>query len=348
MEGFFRPLFPERRDQGDPYVMRAPDGEGTRFRFYVYVTGLDAPAGRAFPAYGSDDLARWVPLGGVLAADVTRDHWAPCVRFVPGLARPWVMLYSRGLGLEEQAHIGHALRRADAVSPEGPFADSGHVLTAGLDFAIDPDVYRLRDGRQYLAFATDFVHDPPLGTGIVEAPVTEDLTALLEPPRVLARAQYGWQVYDPARRLPWMEIPGVDWDTDTVVWHTVEAPVGGLVSPHGQDVYLYSGGCFFAYYAIGALVREAGAPGDQGERLVDVTRDGATAVLQPQPERGLYGPGHCSLLRGADAGDGIDRIVFHARFGAPDAPRQMALARLEWTKDGDGLLAGQPETGIGS
>jgi hypothetical protein len=54
------------------------------------------------------------------------------------------------------------------------------------------------------------------------------------------------------------------------------------------------------------------------------------------------------LLRGADAGDGIDRIVFHARFGAPDAPRQMALARLEWAKDGTDILVGQPELGIGS
>ena len=44
----------------------------------------------------------------------------------------------------EAAHIGHAIRRADAVAPEGPFQDSGEVLTPDLDFAIDPDVYRLR------------------------------------------------------------------------------------------------------------------------------------------------------------------------------------------------------------
>lgn len=56
---------------------------------------------------------------------------------MPELKRPFVMLYSRAIGIETQAHIGHTIRRADSDRPEGPFVDSGHVLTPDIDFAID-------------------------------------------------------------------------------------------------------------------------------------------------------------------------------------------------------------------
>lgn len=340
LEACYQPLHPEDRDQGDPYVLAVPDGAPARFRYYVYVTGEDAGSGRAFPAYGSDDLLRWEPLGGTLEADLSRAHWAPCVRYVPGLARPYVMLYSHGQGQGEAAHIGHTIRRADSASPEGPFVDSGHVLTPDLDFAIDPDVYRLRGGRLRLAFAMDFVDEPPLGTGIVEAPISEDLTRLLGAPQVIARAEHDWHVYDPARRLPWKTIPGVDWGRDTVRWHTVEAPAGGLVSPRGEEVYLYSGGCFFAYYAVGAVVRPgdpSGVPQAGAAQLSGPPAPTSPAgsegivVLRPEPERGFYAPGHCSWL---NAPDGQPYLMFHARYGSDQAPRQMSLAPLRWTPEG--------------
>jgi hypothetical protein len=334
---FYRPLHPEDRDQGDPYVFATPPGVRAGYRYYTYVTGEDAPAGRAFPAYGSDDLLHWVPLGGVLRADVSRAHWAPCVWHVPGLERPFVMLYSRSRGRGEDAHVGHAIRRAEAAAPEGPFEDSGHVLTPDLDFAIDPDVYRGRDGVLRLAFATDFVDDPPLGTGIVECPVSDDLTEALGTPQTIARAQYDWQVYDPARRMPWKTIPGVDWERDTVRWHTVEAPAGGLVSPRGAEVVLYSGGCFFGYYAVGAVVRHA-AGGATDLTAPAIVPDEGIVVLRPRPDQGFHGPGHCSWIAGPD---GQVYLMFHARFGSPDAPRQMSLAPLRWTDDG--LPTAEPE-----
>ncbi|MGH2355871.1 MAG: family 43 glycosylhydrolase, partial [Chloroflexota bacterium] len=320
-EAFYRPLHPDDRDQGDPYVLRVPPEVSAPFAYYTYITGENTAAGTAFPVYGSDDLVRWRPLGNVLVADATRAHWAPCVRHIPGLARPYVMLYSRAIGLGEDAHVGHIIRRADSTSPEGPFHDSGHVLTADLDFAIDPDVYRLRDGSLRLAFAMDFVDDPPLGTGIVETRISEDLTTIEGPIEVLARAQYDWQVYDPARKMPWKTIPGVDWAVDTVRWHTVEAPVGGLVSPQGRDVYLYSGGCFFDYYAVGALRR------DERGRLADVFAENGHIVVRPRAEQGCFAPGHCSYVVGPDD---QPYLMFHARYGAHDAPRQMSLAPLQW------------------
>jgi hypothetical protein len=321
----YRPLYPEDADQGDPYPLIVPEGVETAYRYYVYVT-TDAVTPKAFPVYASNDLITWRALGPSLVSDsVPRAYWAPSVSYVPGLARPFVMLYSRAVGVGPEAHIGHSIRRADSERPEGPFIDSGHVLTPGVDFAIDPDIYRAPDGSLCMAYATDFVEDAPLGTGIVEVGVSEDLTRVLTPPRLLARATDDWHLFDAKRSMPWMKIPGVDWSTDTVRWHTIEAPVGGLVNPRGQRVYLYSGGCFFGFYAVGALVEET--PG----RLFNVTRGGQHFVLRPQPERGLHGPGHCAWLRGPD---GTDYIMAHARFGSESAPRNAMIVKLLWDEQG--------------
>ncbi len=340
---FYRPLYPEARDQGDPYVLTLPPSAGARFRFYTYVTGEEQSSGRAFPVYGSNDLIHWESLGGTLVADLTRAYWAPCVQYIPTLEYPYVMLYSRGAGLEEivrddvrseRAHIGHRIRRAHSRAPEGPFVDSGHILTPDLDFAIDPDVYRAPDGRLKLAFAMDLVEDEPLGTGIVEANLSEDLTQITSAIRVLARAKYDWQIYDRARRMPWKSIPNVNWEIDTVCWHTLEAPVGGLVSPQGRPVYLYSGGCFFGFYGVGALVEQEG-------ELVDISAEGQL-VVAPAPERGFIAPGHCSLVRdirptlpaAPETRGEMNLIMLHARFGSLDAPRQMCLVPLVWSPDG--------------
>jgi len=320
----FRPLLPEPIDQGDPFLLEAPSASGAMHRFYVYATGPDPENGWAFPLYGSDDLSTWRRIGMSLQSDRTGSHWAPCVRYVPALARPWVMLYSSAVGFRDEGHIGHTLRRADAERPEGPFVESGEVLTPDLDFAIDADVYRMPDGGLRVAYAMDFVEDEPYGTGIVEAPISDDLTTITGERRLLARPQFDWHVYDAARVMPWKTIPGIDWSRRAVRWHTVEAPVGGIVSPGGRPVYLYSGGCFFGFYAVGALVEENGV-------LHDVTDGEHNFVVRPEPVAGFFGPGHCSYLRVEGEGD---LIMLHARFGSADSLRQMCLGRLVWT-DGD-------------
>ncbi len=320
---WYQPLFPEDQDQGDPYILSVPGAAGARFRYYVYTTGEDPVHGMAFPVYGSDDLLTWQRLSDALRVTQKSSHWAPCVRYLPELDLPYVMLYSRAVGVGERGHIGHTIRRAHSAHPEGPFVDSGHVLTPDLDFAIDPDVYRLPDGSLKIAFAMDFVEDEPYGTGIVEAGISEDLTQLTSVPRLLNRPWQDWHVYDTERVMPWKEIPGVDWATRTVRWHTVEGPVGGLVSPTGAKVYLYSGGCFYNFYAVGALVE------DELGGLRDVS-DEAQFVVGPRPDKQFFGPGHCSWLH---AHDGQDYLLLHARFGLPTAKRQMCLVPLWWTDD---------------
>ena len=280
----YRPLFPEDLDQGDPFIFASPPQARSQFPYYVYTTGEDPISGRAFPVYASHDLETWTRLDDALTIEVQSSHWAPCVTYLPQLELPYVMLYSRAIGVGEEAHVGHTIRRAHAPCPEGPFVDSGHVLTEDLDFAIDPDVYRAPDGSLQLAFAMDFVEDEPYGTGIVEAAVSEDLTHLTGPPRILARPRHDWHLYQAARVMPWKTIPGIDWGSQTVRWHTVEAPVGGLVSPQGKRVYLYSGGCFFGFYAVGALVED-----ERGD-LRDITDGEHDFVIGPRPEEGFFAP----------------------------------------------------------
>lgn len=315
VERFGTPLCPEPDvDQGDPYLVASPPGSGAGFRYHVYVSGP------GFPVYGSDDLVGWTRVGDSLDSDGEAWCWAPCVSYLRGSARPWVMLYSRARGTGDvDGHRDHRIRRADSERPAGPFVDSGEVLTADLDFAIDPDVHPGPGGTPVLTFATDYVDRPPYGTGLAEADLTPDLRRLTSAPRPLARPTAEWQLYDGARSMPWKDIDGVRWSAgETVRWYTMEGPVA-LVSPGGRPTVLYSGGNYAGFYGIGVLRRDG--PG----RWVDLSPTSRECLLAPMPERGVYGPGHCSVLEA----DGRQVLCFHFRTG-PDRPRQFGLLPLRW------------------
>lgn len=312
-------------DQGDPFLLEVPERYRAEvpYRFYVYVT---APG---FPVYGSNSLldpAGWRRVGeSHPGVDADRWCWAPCVRFVEGLDRPWVMLYSRADGTgETEGHQGHRLRRADSTSPAGPFADSGDVLTPQLDFAIDPDVYVTPEGTSWLYFAVDFVTDEPYGTGIVRARISRNLRRLESDPVVVARPSAPWQVFDPKRSMPWKDIPGVRWeDSETVRWSTIEGPAV-LTSPRGREVVLYSGGNFNDFYGVG--IAAAGPDGSWS----DLSPTPERSLLGPRPADGLFGPGHCSVL----VSDGQTFMCYHFRT-EPSAPRQFGIIALEWDADTD-------------
>jgi hypothetical protein len=321
---YYQPLSPQPFDQGDPFVLEVPEEAGTTYRFYLYTSGEPETGDGAIPVYGSDDLSTATLLGTSLVEDTPRSHWAPCVFYIPSLEFPYVMLYSRSVD-RDRIDIGHQIVRAHSKRPEGPFLESGNILTPYDDFAIDADVCALRDGRVVLGIAVDFVGDAPLGTGIVEEEVSPDLTHLLGNRRVLARACSDEQVFEAARCMPWKAIPGVDWFRgDTVRWHTIEAPVY-LHSPSGKRVVLYSSGCYYkGNYAVGALVE------DDNGNLLDVTATTGHSVIRSQPESGLYSLGHPSYIQIA----GHDFLVIHMRQGSVDAERQMTIVPLLWTEEG--------------
>ena len=311
-------------DQGDPFLVEVPESQrGSGPRYLVFVSGP------GFPLYGSDDLldpSGWRRLGdGYPGIGVDPWAWAPCVRYVEGLDRPWVMLYSLALGAGEvDGHRGHRIRRADSLTPTGPFEDSGEVLTPDSDFAIDPELHTGSDGQLRMFYATDFVGDEPYGTGLAQAPISSDLRSLLSDPVVVGRPRADWHVYDAERVIPWKGIVGINWDEgETVRWSTIEGPAI-LTSPRGRELILYSGGNFAGFYGIGIL---AATP--NGE-WTDLSPESAQCLLAPDPEAGLVGPGHCSVLTSA----GRTFMAYHFRSGL-DELRQFSIVELAWDEATD-------------
>jgi hypothetical protein len=322
-----QPLCPESFDQGDPFVLEVPAPAGREFRYFVYCTSAsDEDGPLVFHLYASPDFEVWKPLGRVLKVDAAAEYWAPAVYFLPESDPPFVMLYSRSLGKGAYAHAGHRIYRAVSERPEGPFETIAPLTPESLDFAIDPDVFRDRSGTLQLTFATDFLEGGRIGTGLAEAAISEDLSELLEVPRVLHRAHYDWQVFDARRSMPWKEIPEVIWERgDTVVWHCIEGPTT-FYSPDRRRITLYSGGSFQRDYGVGILAE------DERGHLVDRSSDADSCFLATRPDLCLFGPGHGSL---ATAPYGTRYYVFHARFGTSTARRQMTKARIAW--DGQGV-----------
>jgi hypothetical protein len=68
--------------------------------------------------------------------------------------------------------------------------------------------------------------------------------------------------------------------------------------------------------------------GDGG--IEDLSGDGLHLVLAPDPEAGLFAPGHCSYARDSGLGE---CLVAHARFGDGASPRRICLVPLRWTED---------------
>ncbi len=321
---FYRPILPgssnDGVDQGDPYLLRAPAPQ-TEYSYYLFHTD-GSPAGDRIPVYGSHDLRRFEPLGRALRTDAAMsEHWAPCVVHNPATGL-YSMFYSRSRPDQPNPDIGQRLRRAVAESPEGPFVDQGEFpLELETDFAIDADVYRKVDPRSgaaayFLAYVVEFWNEERVGVGIVEVELSRDFSRPVTAPRVLVKPSLDLQIYERNRSMPW-QVGKRDWaGGETVDWHCIEAPIGGLVSPAGEPYYLDSFGSYKDHtYAVGAVREEPdGAPTDlaaQGHVVLDSGR-----------LPGIVSAGHPSLVT-------PNLLVSHGRF-SPGGVRQAFYAPLLW------------------
>jgi beta-xylosidase len=119
--------------------------------------GLPGWGASSFRAFKSTDLREWEDCGVVfdLARDtgwVSEHAWAPGFLAEEGVA----YLYYSG-----HSNIGVAR----GTSPAGPFTDLGRPLVADGQFdggAIDPSVFRDRDGTVYLLWGNMWAHLVPL------------------------------------------------------------------------------------------------------------------------------------------------------------------------------------------
>ena len=282
----------------DPFVLALEDG------YVAYGTGAIVD-GRAFEVLRSGDLERWTRVGGALeplGEPWATDYWAPEVAHVDGT---FFMYYSVGTG-----DRGHRLRVATATAPEGPFRDSGTVLTPGERFAIDPHPFRASDGAWYLFYARDVLEGERVGTTIAVDRLL-DMTTLAGEARTLLRASGDWQIFRRRR-----EMYGQVYD-----WHTLEGPF--VLERDGRFYLLYSGGAWEepSYGVSYAVADHPLGPYREPHE--------GPLILQTIPGR-VLGPGHNSVVRGPD---GSDRIVYHA-WDAERTARRMWIDRLRWGSDG--------------
>jgi arabinan endo-1,5-alpha-L-arabinosidase len=303
----------------DPFVIR---WQGA---YYAYGTGPVQPGGRCFPLLRSPDLVTWEHVGGALEppAGLPEDsaYWAPAVAERDGT---FYLYYSAAPPGDD---TGHRLRVATAGHPAGPFVDTGRaLLPESAGFAIDADPFRdPRDGRWYLFFATDFLDGERPGTGLAVVPLGDDMVTVEGEPVAALRASADWQIYQRNRPLY-----GRTWDA----WHTVEGPCV-LVGPDGRCYCLYSGGNWETpgYGVSFAVADHPLGPWREGGH--------GPVVLRGDPERGVIGPGHNSIVL---APDGVTPFVAYHAWDAARTARRMCIDPLLWTPDGprcDG-----PSTGL--
>lgn len=279
----------------DPFVLKYLN------EYWCYSTGYWHD-GRCFGVLHSKDLVHWQDLGGAMEPLDRHEpcYWAPEVSYVNGR---FLLYYS--VGNEEQMQI----RVAESRHPAGPFEDCGVRLTSE-PFAIDPHVFVDDDGARWMFYATDFLDYAQIGTGTVCCRMVDEFT-LAGQAQPVTRAQYAWQIYDPARK-----------EKGGVRWHTVEGPY--VLKRKGRYFQMFSSGnwkqpTYGVSYAVTDrldLDREWEQVAD-GERILPILR-----TIPPD----IIGPGHNSVVRGPDNRQLY--CVYH-RWDAEQNQRVMAIDPLE-------------------
>ena len=284
----------------DPFVLKQ-DGV-----YYAYGTG-SVIDGRSFEVLKSSDLVAWESVGGALQSfwgpPEQRDCWAPEVVFVDGT---FYMYYSIGVG---DRH--HRIRVATADRPEGPFRDTGRILTGDDPFAIDPHPFQDDDGQWYLFYARDFLEGERVGTALAVDRMT-DMVTLEGNWRTVLRASAEWQVFLRNRSMY----------NAVYDWYTVEGP---SVRKRGGKYYCFYSGGAWEHDNYGVSYALAESPlGPYVE-----PRSEGPVVLRSVPDK-VVGPGHSSIVEGPD---GDDYIVYHA-WDPGRAARRLCIDRLRWGPEG--------------
>jgi len=296
-----------------------PDPSVKKFgHYYYYAFGTTAdrrlPDGRIFTTLRSRDLVHWEQLGGALvppSSNTNYQYWAPEIAANNGT---YYLYYAMG-GIEPEHFV---LRVATGHQPQGPFTDSGVILTdcTSNRFTIDPFPFHDDDGQWYLFYACNFPYESPglhAGTGVVVDRLL-DMTRLAGERQVVVRAACDWTLYEANRQM--------DVYHQTFNWHTIEGPCA--VKHAGKYYCFYSGANWQTpRYGVDCVVAD--------HPLGPYTGAGDHArVLQGVPGE-VIGPGGNAVVTGPDGH--TQYIVYHA-WNRQMTERQLCIDRLDWTPDG--------------
>lgn len=288
----------------DPFVLSF-SGE-----YFAYCTGTTSD-GRVFGRLRSFDLVEWEELPGAMMLLQTGEpyYWAPEVTYRNG---KFYLYYS--VGNETFMRI----RVAVSDTPGGTFMDVGKDLT-DQDFAIDPHVFRDDDGRWFMFYATDFLHYSHIGTGTVVDEMLDPFT-LGGDPKPVTRAQFDWQVYDPARK-----------EKGGVRWHTVEGPF--VLKRKGIYYEMFSGGNWKNIsYGVSFAVSETLTDDHEWSQFCDGKQ--TRPILRTIPGK-VIGPGHNSVVSGPN---GRELYCVYHRWQGDN--RVMAIDRMDFCGAGRLFIIG--------
>jgi len=297
-DSFRNPVF--HHDFPDPFILKYHDG------YWAYCTGIRSD-GRAFGIMHSNDLIHWDPIDSAMD-QLPGDHpcyWAPEVTYLNGT---FYLYYSVGNEINMQ------LRVATSDSPQGPFTDSGRVLSTE-PFAIDPHLFIENDGSMYLFYATDYLEHTHIGTGTACIPLSDPFTPA-GPSHIITRARYDWQVYDPARK-----------EKGGVRWHTVEGP---FVLKHKNKYYeMFSGGNWQNIsYGVSYATSTVLFPEGEWEQVSDGVA--VLPILKTIPGV-VVGPGHNSVVRGPD---NRQLYCIYHQWATDQSGRVLSIDRMDWKGEG--------------
>jgi hypothetical protein len=212
------------------------------------------------------------------------------------------------------------LRIAISDRPDGGFVDAGIRLT-NEEFAIDAHVFVDDDGTRYFFYATDFLEYSHIGTGTVVDRML-DWTRLEGNPRPVTRAEYDWQVYDPARK-----------EKGGVRWYTVEGPT--VLKRKGKYFEMFSGGNWQnKTYGVSFAVTDSMNSTDEWQQFSDGER--TLPILRTIPGK-VVGPGHNSVVRGPN-----NRELYCIYHRWTETGRVLAIDRMDFA--GDRIFVAGPTT----
>jgi beta-xylosidase len=304
------------------YAGDMPDPTVLRWNGVYYAMGTTgngrADDGRIFKLLRSTNLVDWQNLGGALippSDNSAYQYWAPEATEMNG---KFYVYYAMG-GVEPEKF---EIRVATSDTPQGPYTDTGNVLTdcEHNRFTIDPFPFRDDDGQWYFFYSRNFTNTDNgfhAGTAIVVDRLI-DMTRLAGDCHVVVRARYDWTLFLPHRSMP---VYGKTFD-----WHTIE---GACVTKHDGRYYcIYSGANFQTdRYGLDYVVADSPMGPYSGQ--------GKTARLLHSIPGKVRGPGHNDI---AVAPDGkSEYIVYHA-WDAEMKVRQMCIDKLVWTPEGPRCL----------